>query len=106
MSSQIGRSQQVLVHEAGLISLEALRASSSAVPCNEKETAMNTATNEGTPQFPINGLSHVAGWTDIPLSNATIYGLLADTAKAYPGRPAVVFREQGVRWPWGGVGAQ
>ena len=61
---------------------------------------MNTATAEGTPQFPINGLSHVAGWTDIPLSNATIYGLLADTAKAYPDRPAVVFREQGIRWTW------
>jgi len=61
---------------------------------------MNTAATEGTPQFPINGLSHVAGWTDIPLSNATIYGLLADTAKAYPDRPAVVFREQGIRWTW------
>ena len=61
---------------------------------------MNAATSEGTPQFPINGLSHVAGWTDIPLSNATIYGLLADTAKAYPDRLAVVFREQGIRWTW------
>ena len=61
---------------------------------------MNAATTAGTPQFPIDGLSHVAGWTDIPLSNATIYGLLADTAKAYPERPAVVFREQGVRWNW------
>ena len=53
-----------------------------------------------TPQFPIAGLSHVQGWTDIPLSDATIYGLLADTARCYPGRPAVVFREQGVRWSW------
>ena len=70
------------------------------MPDNETETAMNAATNEGTPQFPINGLSHVAGWTDIPLSNATIYGLLADTAKAYPDRRAVVFREQDVRWTW------
>ena len=70
------------------------------MPNNETETAMNAATTAGTPQFPIDGLSHVAGWTDIPLSNATIYGLLADTAKAYPERPAVVFREQGVRWNW------
>ncbi len=61
---------------------------------------MTTATNEGMPQFPIDGLSHVVGWTDIPLSDATIYGLLADTAKAYPDRRAVVFREQGVRWTW------
>jgi fatty-acyl-CoA synthase len=61
---------------------------------------MNAATTGTTPQSPINGLSQVAGWTDIPLSDATIYGLLADTAKCYPGRPAVVFREQGVRWNW------
>jgi fatty-acyl-CoA synthase len=67
---------------------------------DEMETAMNAATTEGTPQCPIKGLSHVAGWTDIPLSNATIYGLLADIAKAYPDRPAVVFREQGIRWTW------
>jgi fatty-acyl-CoA synthase len=60
-----------------------------------------TTTRAGTPQFPIEGLSHVQGWTDIPLSDATIYGLLADTAKCYPDRPAVVFREQGVRWTWG-----
>ena len=61
---------------------------------------MNEATTTGTPQLPIDGQSHVAGWTDIPLSDATIYGLLADTAKAYPDRPAVVFREQGIRWTW------
>ena len=61
---------------------------------------MSAATTAGTPQLPIEGLSHVAGWTDIPLSNATIYGLLADTAKCYPDRLAVVFREQGVRWTW------
>jgi fatty-acyl-CoA synthase len=61
---------------------------------------MNAASSGGTPQLPIDGLSHVAGWTDIPLSDATIYGLLADTAKCYPDRPAVVFREQGVRWSW------
>jgi fatty-acyl-CoA synthase len=49
---------------------------------------------------PLDGLSQVVGRTDIPLSDATIYGLLADTAKCYPERPAVVFREQGVRWTW------
>src|ERR1700753_1871854 len=54
-----------------------------AAPSNEMETAMSAATTAGTPQLPIEGLSHVAGWTDIPLSNATIYGLLADTAKCY-----------------------
>ena len=56
--------------------------------------------NDATPQFPLHGLSHVQGWTDIPLSDATIYGLLADTARCYPDRPAVVFREQDVRWTW------
>jgi len=56
---------------------------------------MNAATNDVAPTLPINGLSHVKGWTDIPLSDATIYGLLADTARCYPDRPAVVFREQG-----------
>jgi fatty-acyl-CoA synthase len=61
---------------------------------------MSAATNGVGPTLPIDGLSHVAGWTDIPLSDATIYGLLADTAKCYPDRPAVVFREQGVRWTW------
>jgi len=61
------------------------------------ETAMTTAT---TPTLPIDGLSHVVGRTDLPLSDATIYGLLADTAKAYPERLAVVFREQGIRWTW------
>jgi len=58
---------------------------------------MTTAT---TPTLPIDGLSHVVGRTDLPLSDATIYGLLADTAKAYPERLAVVFREQGIRWTW------
>jgi len=71
------------------------------VPRNETETAMNATTNDAAPTLPINGLSHVKGWTDIPLSDATIYGLLADTAKCYPDRPAVVFREQGIRWTWG-----
>ena len=49
---------------------------------------------------PSDGLSHVQGVTDTPLSDATIAALLADTAARWPQRPAVVFREQGVRWTW------
>ncbi|WP_298234166.1 AMP-binding protein [uncultured Azohydromonas sp.] len=49
---------------------------------------------------PIDGLSHVQGPTDVPLSTATIPALLADTVSRWPDRPAVVFREQGVRWTW------
>src|SRR3954469_2738834 len=62
------------------------------------ETAMTAAMQ---PTLPIDGLSHVVGRTDLPLSDATIYGLLADTAKCYPERLAAVFREQGIRWTWG-----
>jgi fatty-acyl-CoA synthase len=46
------------------------------------------------------GLSHVQGATETPLSSATIGTLLAETATRWPQRPAVVFREQGVRWTW------
>jgi fatty-acyl-CoA synthase len=49
---------------------------------------------------PIDGLSHVVGRTDLPLSDATVHGLLAGTAARFPDRPAVVFREQGIRWTW------
>ncbi|MGN6526272.1 MAG: AMP-binding protein [Burkholderiaceae bacterium] len=49
---------------------------------------------------PRDGLSHVIGRTDLPLSDATIHRLLADTVARFPDRPAVVFREQGVRWTW------
>ena len=49
---------------------------------------------------PVNGLSHVTGEFDPPLSEATIFGLLAQTAAQYPDRTAVVFRDQGVRWTW------
>ncbi len=49
---------------------------------------------------PVDGLSHVQGPTDVPLSTATIAALLADTVSRWPDRPAVVFREQGVRWTW------
>ena len=50
---------------------------------------------------PAGGLSHVVGSTHTPLSDATIHGLLAATAARFPDRPAVVFREQGIRWTWG-----
>jgi fatty-acyl-CoA synthase len=49
---------------------------------------------------PQDGLSHVRGRTDLPLSELTIGGLLADTAARWPDRPAAVFREAGVRWTW------
>ncbi|MCA8410725.1 MAG: AMP-binding protein [Burkholderia multivorans] len=49
---------------------------------------------------PENGLSYVRGATDVPLSEATIGRFLRDTAERFPERPAVVFREQQVRWTW------
>ncbi|NLP61023.1 AMP-binding protein [Paraburkholderia sacchari] len=49
---------------------------------------------------PKDGLSYVRGRTDIPLSNATIGAFLGETAQRFPERPAVVFREQGIRWTW------
>jgi fatty-acyl-CoA synthase len=55
---------------------------------------------EGALIAPVNGLSYVRGATDVPLSEATIGALLADTAARFPERPAVVFREQGIRWTW------
>ena len=49
---------------------------------------------------PADGLAHVGGSTETPLSTATIPALLAETASRWPDRPAVLFREQGVRWSW------
>ena len=49
---------------------------------------------------PMNGLSYVRGSTDIPLSDATVGRFLRDTTRRFGGRPAVVFREQGIRWTW------
>ena len=49
---------------------------------------------------PRDGLSAVEGDPTAPLSERTVYGLLADTAERHPERPAVVFREQRVRWNW------
>ncbi|MDR3096470.1 MAG: AMP-binding protein [Paraburkholderia sp.] len=49
---------------------------------------------------PKDGLSYVRGTTDIPLSEATLGAFLEETARRFPERPAVVFREQGIRWSW------
>ncbi len=49
---------------------------------------------------PKDGLSYVRGSTEIPLSEATVGQFLLDTARRFPDRPAVVFREQGIRWTW------
>ncbi|WP_323119322.1 AMP-binding protein [Burkholderia alba] len=49
---------------------------------------------------PRDGLSYVRGSTEVPLSEATVGQFLRDTAQRFPDRPAVVFREQGVRWTW------
>jgi fatty-acyl-CoA synthase len=58
------------------------------------------ASGEGALIEPKNGLSYVRGSTDIPLSDATVGKFLFDTARRFGGRPAVVFREQGIRWTW------
>jgi fatty-acyl-CoA synthase len=49
---------------------------------------------------PKDGLSYVRGSTTVPLSEATLGQVLLNTAKRFPDRPAVVFREQGIRWTW------
>jgi len=49
---------------------------------------------------PVDGISYVRGSTDFPLSEATIGQFLRDTARRFPDRPAVVFREQRIRWTW------
>ena len=44
--------------------------------------------------------SYVRSTADSPLSDLTIAALLAETAARFPGRLAVVFREQSARWSW------
>nr|AEX20399.2 acyl-CoA synthetase [Aquincola tertiaricarbonis] len=63
---------------------------------------MTTGSPADTPLgiAPVNGLAHVRGRTDLPLSTQTIGALLADTAARWPERPAAVFREQGLRFTW------
>src|SRR6185437_7256510 len=55
---------------------------------------------EGALLEPKDGLSYVRGSTEIPLSGATVGQFLRDTVERFPDRPAVVFREQGIRWTW------
>jgi fatty-acyl-CoA synthase len=50
----------------------------------------------GIPQ----GLSQVRGATDAPLSELTVSGLLAQTARRWPEAQAAVFVQAGVRWTW------
>ena len=55
---------------------------------------------------PADGLSQVRGSTDTALSTSTIPALLAAAAGRWPDRPAVVFREQDVRWTWAQLAAE
>ncbi len=58
------------------------------------------AANDDALIEPKEGLSYVRGSKAIPLSDATVGQFLLDTARRFPKRPAVVFREQGIRWTW------
>ena len=49
---------------------------------------------------PQNGLSHVIGLMDEPLSDATVFDTLAQTAARRPDADAAVFVQAGVRWTW------
>jgi fatty-acyl-CoA synthase len=57
-------------------------------------------THAGAQIEPIGGLSYVRGSTDIPLSDATVSRFLLETAAKFPERPAIIFREQNIRWTW------
>ncbi|MFM0020809.1 AMP-binding protein [Paraburkholderia azotifigens] len=58
------------------------------------------ATGVGAVIEPKDGLSYVRGSTDVPLSESTVGQFLVDTARRFPERQAVVFREQEIRWSW------
>ncbi|MEX3790147.1 AMP-binding protein [Paraburkholderia sp. BR14374] len=58
------------------------------------------SSGEGALIEPADGLSYVRGSTENPLSEATVGEFLRDTAARFPERPAVVFREQRIRWTW------
>jgi len=49
---------------------------------------------------PLDMLSHVRGSAEPALCTATIAQLLNDTVTRFADRPAIVFREQNVRWTW------
>ena len=55
---------------------------------------------------PTDGTSYVRGADTPPLSPQTIPAFLAATVAAWPDRPALMFREQGVRWTWSEFSAQ
>ncbi|HRH90149.1 MAG TPA: AMP-binding protein, partial [Rubrivivax sp.] len=60
-----------------------------------------TTTLEGAMGIrPSGGLSQVRGDTEALLSEQSIPALLADTVARFGERPAVLFRERGVRWTW------
>jgi fatty-acyl-CoA synthase len=60
-----------------------------------------TATDQGVGgNAPADGLSQVRGDPQAPLSEQSIPALLADTVARFGERPAVLFREQGIRWTW------
>jgi fatty-acyl-CoA synthase len=56
--------------------------------------------SEAKLRTPLQGLSHVRGRTDTPLSEQTITQWLDDTAQRWLHRTACVFVEQGVRGTW------
>jgi fatty-acyl-CoA synthase len=58
------------------------------------------STQTGALIAPRDNLSYVRGATDIPLSDATVSRHLLETVSRFPERPAVIFREQGIRWTW------
>src|SRR6201994_1081422 len=57
-------------------------------------------TQAGAQIKPRDGISHVRGATDIALSDATVSRFLLETANRFPEPPAVVFRDQNIRWTW------
>jgi fatty-acyl-CoA synthase len=48
----------------------------------------------------------VKGADTPPLSELTVPALLANTAALHGSRPAVVFREQNIRWTWNEFSAE
>ncbi|HEX6018053.1 MAG TPA: AMP-binding protein [Burkholderiaceae bacterium] len=61
---------------------------------------MTTMTASALGLAPRDGLSHVRGAGDAELWTLTIPALLAQTVARFGDRPAVCFREQGVRFTW------
>ena len=61
---------------------------------------MDATSLEPDRRAPRDGLSHVVGATEPPLSTLTVPALLDAAAARFPDRLAVVFRQQGVRWSW------